>query len=93
MCGVGYGILQVEDLEDVAAVDRHKNGLWQMRAQLVFDLVGFVLEGEYLITDFANFPVVTGAQGIEKSGHQVSALHDHPHVLLQRPKGRLAEQL
>ena len=63
-----------------------------MRAQLVLDLVGLVLQGENLVTDLANFLFVAGTQGIEKAGHLAGAV-DERIAGLRRPREELRARI
>ena len=91
LCGIGDRILQVEDLEKVAAVHRHEHGLGQMRAKLVLDVVCLVLESEDPVSDLLDLAIVSRAKGHEQALHFRGTSHHNAHVLLQRLERRMAE--
>jgi hypothetical protein len=82
----------VEDLEHVAAGDRHEEAPRQVAAELVLDLVGRVLEARDLGPVLGDRRRVTGGHRLDQRKHLPRAGSRRLHVLLHGSDRRAAEQ-
>ena len=93
LCRVGDVVLRVEDLEHVAALDRHQQPPRQVAADLVLDAVGFVLEAVDFLTAGSELGHVAGRHGLEERQHLARACQRRSHVLLHGADRRFAEKV
>jgi len=85
------GILIVEDLEHVPALDGQEHALGKIASDLVLDPIGLVLQAIDLLASRRNRGLVAGHHLLEQRQDLPRAFDCGPHVLLHRANRRLAK--
>ena len=92
LSGIRNIVLQIQHLEQVTPIHRHEKALRQMRAKLVLDFVGLVLEREDPLLDGLDLLLVAIAKRFEQFGDLRRTLLHRTHMLLHRFERRTSEQ-
>ena len=85
-------VLHLQDFQEITAVYRHEQALWQSPAHLVLDPVCLRLALEDPALDGNDTFLVAGGQRLEQRRDLTRALEHDTHVTLQGRERRLAEQ-